>query len=110
MGEPPSFTDALREIAGELGDPHPTHGRINRASSRIDHWGRRLHGLGYLRAPEIAAGLTAALAELDRAHGLPDDRRGEAARRAADRLEEALDHAAAGLLPDRSAGGEPGER
>lgn len=103
MAEPPSFTDAIREIARELGDPRPTHGKVNRASSRIDHWGRRLHGLGYLRAREIAAGLTAALAELDRAHALPDETRAEAARRAAGHLESAREHAAAGFLPQPAA-------
>jgi len=99
MGERAPFTGAIREIACELGEAGPTHVVLNRAAGAIDQLGRRLHGLGYVRAGEIAACLTAALADLDAAHALPDETRAEAVRRVIRRLESALEHAAAGVLP-----------
>jgi hypothetical protein len=101
MGEPPSFTDTIRAIANELRDARPTHVVLNRASSGIDQLGRRLHGLGYVRSSEIAECFTAALADLDQSHALAEETRAEAVRRAIGRLEAALEHAAAGVLPDR---------
>lgn len=103
MSELSSFTDAIRRVAGELRDGGDTHPAINRASSAIDHLGRRLHGMGYLRAGEIADCFTAALAELETSHALPEEKRREAVDRALHRLEGALDHAAAGALPDQRA-------
>jgi hypothetical protein len=99
MAEAPSFTEAVRGIARELRGAPPTHLALNRASSGIDQLGRRLHGLGYLRAGEIAACFTAALAHLGASHALPQEARAEAVRRAIGRLEGALEHAAAGVLP-----------
>jgi hypothetical protein len=99
MGEAPSFGDAIGEIANRLRGARPTHVVLNRASNEIDQLGRRLHGLGYLRAREIAECFTAALADLDGSHALAEEMRGEAVRRAAGWLEDAREHAAAGLLP-----------
>ena len=102
MTEPPSFTRALRIIASGLREGSHEHGALNRAASEIDQLGRRLHGLGYLRAREIADCFTAALAELDAAHRVPDPLRGEAVHRAAIRLDAAAGHAAAGVPPSSS--------
>jgi hypothetical protein len=100
VSEPPSFTERIRGIASALRDGGHTHVDLNRASSEIDQLGRRLHGLGYLRAREIAECFSAALADLDASHRVPEEMRGEAVRRAALRMDAALDHAAAGLVPD----------
>ena len=102
MRESSTFTDAIRGVARDLSQGGHTHDALNRASSAIDHLGRRLHGFGYSRAGEIADCFTAALADLHACHDLPEERRGEAVGRAVDRLEAALDHAAAGVLPDPS--------
>lgn len=99
MGEAASFTGAIREIADGLCHARPTHGVLNRASSAIDQLGRRLHGLGYLRSREIADCFTAALADLDASHALPEETRAAAVRRAIGCLEGAREHAAAGVLP-----------
>jgi len=99
VSEPSSFTGAIRQIAGELREGAHTHTALNRASSAIDLLGRRLHGLGYARAREIAECLTGVLAELDASHRLPERERAEALRRAVGRLDAALEHAAAGVLP-----------
>ena len=99
MGDAPSFTEAMGRITRELRDAPPTHVVLNRAAGDIDQLGRRLHGLGYARAREIADCFTAALAELDAAHALPEATRAEAVRRAIGRLEDAREHAAAGVLP-----------
>lgn len=100
MDEPPSsFTGALREIAAGVRDARPTHVVLNRAASGIDGLGRRLYGLGFVRSREIADCFTAALADLGQSHLLAEEARGEAVRRAVARLEAALEHAAAGVLP-----------
>ena len=99
MGAPPSFTEAIREIADGLAAARPTHVILNRASGGIDQLGRRLHGLGYTRSREIADCFTAALADLDASHALPEETRAQAVRRATARLDDALAHAAAGVLP-----------
>lgn len=99
MSEPSTFTDAIRRVAGELRDGGPTHTALNRASSAIDHLGRRLHGIGYVRGGEIADCFTEALAELEAAHGIPEEKRREAVDRVVRRMDAALDHAAAGVLP-----------
>jgi hypothetical protein len=100
MIEPSSFTDAIRRVAGDLRDGGGTHPAINRASSAIDHLGRQLHGIGYVRGGEIADCFTTALTELQKSHALADEKRGAAVDRAVHRLEAALEHAAAGTLPD----------
>lgn len=102
MRESSTFTDAIRGVAREMSHGGHTHDALNRASSAIDHLGRRLHGFGYVRAGEMAECFTAALADLDASHGVPEEQRGEAVDRAVDRLEAAVRHAAAGLLPEPS--------
>ncbi|HEX6748063.1 MAG TPA: hypothetical protein VF092_12285 [Longimicrobium sp.] len=99
MGEPSAFNEALRRITRELCGAPLTHVVLNRASSEIDQLGRRLHGLGYARSREIADCFTAALADLDASHALPEETRAQAVRRATARLDDALAHAAAGVLP-----------
>lgn len=99
MGGPPSFTEAIRAVAGGLREDARSHAHLNRAAAQIDDLGRRLHGLGYVRAREMADCLTAALADLDASHALPEETRAEAVHRAAGHLEDALEHAAAGVLP-----------
>lgn len=98
--EPSSFTDAIRHIASELRGGRDTHGAVNRASSAIDHLGRRLHGMGFVRGREIAECFTAALAELERSHALQEEERREPVTRAIDRLEAAVVHAGAGVSPN----------
>ncbi|HET7460399.1 MAG TPA: hypothetical protein VFJ82_04090 [Longimicrobium sp.] len=97
--EASSFIDALRGIAGELREGGHTHTALNRASSAVDLLGRRLHGLGFARASEIAECFTGVLADLDASHRLPERGRRDAVRRAVGRLEDALEHAAAGVPP-----------
>ena len=99
MHEGSSFADAIRRVAGELREGGRTHGAVNRASGAIDHLGRRLHGIGYLRGREIAECFTAALAELEACHGVAEDERAGAVDRAADRLQSALDYTEAGVPP-----------
>ena len=99
MSEPATFTDAIRRVADELRDGGVTHNAVNRASSAIDHLGRRLHGIGYVRGGEIADCFTTALAELETSHGVPEEKRGDAVSRAVQRLDAAVDHAEAGVLP-----------
>ncbi|HET7229012.1 MAG TPA: hypothetical protein VFJ16_03385 [Longimicrobium sp.] len=99
MSEPSSFTGSITAIASELRGGGHTHTALNRASSKIDHLGRRLHGLGYIRGREIAECFTAALAELHASHALAEEMRGEMVGRAISRLEEAAVHASAGVLP-----------
>jgi hypothetical protein len=100
MTEPSSFTGAIADIARALRGGGDTHPALNRASSAIDHLGRRLHGLGYLRGREMADCFTAALLALDASHGVEGEQRREAVARAAGQLDASLDHAAAGILPD----------
>jgi hypothetical protein len=98
MDGPPSFTAAIHALASGLrGDAH-SHTHLNRAAARIDHLGRQLHGLGYVRAREIADCFTEALRELSACHGVAEEKRGEAVRRAACRLDAALAHAREGVL------------
>ncbi|MFL5386842.1 MAG: hypothetical protein ACJ8GN_30485 [Longimicrobiaceae bacterium] len=99
MDGPSSFAEGIRAVAGGLREDAHSHTHLNRAASRIDDLGRRLHGLGYVRSREIADCFTAALADLDASHALPEETRAEAVRRAVGRLEGALEHAAAGVLP-----------
>jgi hypothetical protein len=94
MTEPSSFTAEIRGIASELRGGGQTHTALNRASSAIDHLGRRLHGLGYVRGREIADCFTAALSELGAAHGGEEEKRRDAVGRAVDQLDAALNHAA----------------
>ncbi|HEX8271338.1 MAG TPA: hypothetical protein VF615_01730 [Longimicrobiaceae bacterium] len=99
MGDQPSFAEAIRAIAGGLRGHAHSHVELNRASSGIDHLGRRLHGLGYARDREIAGCLSAALGELGAAHGLAEEERAAAVRRVAGHLDAALAHADEGGVP-----------
>ena len=99
MDGPSPFTEAIRAIAGDLRHDAHSHTHLNRAAARIDDLGRRLHGVGYVRSREIADCFTAALADLDASHALPEGTRAEAVRRAIGRLENALEYAADGILP-----------
>lgn len=98
--EPTTFTEQIHEIVSELRAARPRHAALNRASSGIDQLGRRLHGLDFVRAREIADCFTAALAELEASHALPEETRAETVRQAIARLEDALEHAAAGIVRD----------
>lgn len=99
MSESSAFSDAIRDVARNVRQGGHTHDALNRASSAIDHLGRRLHGFGYVRAGEMAHCFTAALADLDAGHGVAEEMRREVVDRAAGRLEAALEHAGAGFLP-----------
>jgi hypothetical protein len=94
-----TFPEAIRLIARGLRHDAPSHARLNGAAARIDHLGRRLHGLGCVRDREIAACFTAAIAELDASHGLAEGARGDAVLRAAAQMDAALVHADEGVLP-----------
>ncbi len=93
----PSFPESIRLIAHGLREDAPSHAHLNGAAARIDHLGRRLHGLGCVRDREIAGCFTAAIAELDASHGLAEDARGEAVLRAAGQMDAALAHAEEGV-------------
>jgi hypothetical protein len=94
---PPFFTDEIRAIASGLRDDAHSHSHLNRAESRIDHLGRQLHGLGYVRHREIADAFTGALRELAESHALPEQTRAAAVNRAVAHLEAALAAAAEGV-------------
>lgn len=95
----PTFAEAIHLIARGLRQDAPSHAHLNGAAARIDHLGRRLHGLGCVRDREIAACFTAAIAELDASHGLDEAARGGAVHRAARQLEAALAYADEGVVP-----------
>lgn len=97
--EPSPFTGAIGDIARELRQGGVSHAHLGHAASRLDHLGRRLHGLGFVRDREIAACFTAAMADLHAAHSLPEAARAETVGSAVRHLESALAHAEAGLLP-----------
>lgn len=98
MGDP-TFSESIRLIARGLRDDPPTHVRLNGAAARIDHLGRRLHGLGCVRDREIAGCFVAAIAELDASHALAEDARAESVLRAAGQMDAAFAHASEGFLP-----------
>ncbi|HEX2080062.1 MAG TPA: hypothetical protein VHG08_20335 [Longimicrobium sp.] len=102
MDGPSFFPEAIRAIAAGLREGGYAHPRLNRAEAAIDHLGRQLHGLGYVRSGEIADSFTAALGELSAAHPLPEEQRGTAVHRAVVHLEAALEATAAGILPAAS--------
>ena len=93
----PTFAEAIQSIARALREGVPSHSHVNGAAARIDHLGRRLHGLGCVRDREIATCFTAAIAELDASHGFAEDARGEAVGRAAGQMEAALAFADEGV-------------
>lgn len=95
----PTFAEAIDAIARGLRQTAPSHAYLNGAAARIDHLGRRLHGLGCVRDREIAACFTSAISELDASHGLAADARGEAVQRAAGQMAAALAYADEGVLP-----------
>jgi hypothetical protein len=99
MDGPSSFSEELREIAGWLRQDAHSHVHVNRAATRIDHLGRQLHGIGYVRHREIAGCLTAAIGELSAWHTLPEEKRAEAVQRAIGQVEAALAEAEEGVEP-----------
>lgn len=98
MSSQPSFTEAIRAVASGLREYAPSHASLNRASSGIDHLGRQLHGLAFVRDREIADCFTAALGELSASHGLAEEQRAEAVQRAVSHLDAAVAHAEDGEL------------
>jgi hypothetical protein len=99
MGEPPSYSDQIRDIANGLREDARSHVHLNRAASGIDHLGRKLAGLGFVRDREIGGCFNEALRELSTSHGLAEEKRAEAVQRAASHLDAALAHAEEGVLP-----------
>jgi hypothetical protein len=99
MDAPPSFSDQIREIASGLREDARSHTQLNRAASGIDHLGRKLAGLGFVRDSEIGGCFNEALRELETSHGLRDEKRADALQRAAAQLDAAAAHAEAGVAP-----------
>ena len=99
MVDASSFADAVRALSGELQMEPYTPIRLNQLAARIDHLGRRVHGLGWVRDHEIGACLSAAVGELSEAPGLSGDDRAESVTRAIVALEAALTHMKDGLRP-----------
>lgn len=99
MDAPTSFTQELRAIVRGLRENPRSHDHVNGAASRIDHLGRKLHGIGFARDREIAGCLTAAVGALGAAHELPEEERGAAVEEALGHLEAALAHAGEGISP-----------
>jgi hypothetical protein len=93
------FADDIRALVAGLRGGAPTHARVNGAAAGIDHLGRRLHGLGFLRDGEIAGCFTAAVNELGACHPLPEEDRRTAVDSAIRHLEAAATHAQEGVLP-----------
>ncbi|HEX6368913.1 MAG TPA: hypothetical protein VF006_08270 [Longimicrobium sp.] len=100
---PAAFADGIRSIIAGLRAGVPSHARVNGAAAGIDHLGRRLHGLGWVRDHEIAGCFTAAVGELGACHPLPEEERGTAVDAAVRHLDAALAHTAEGVLPPPSA-------
>ena len=94
---PSPFSDALRTLADELRLEPLSPARLNRIAARVDRLGRRVHGLGWIRAHEIGGCLTAAVSELSRARERAESDRSEAVRLALRHLEDALSYADEGL-------------
>lgn len=94
------FIEAIRDVSRELQPGPGSPARLNQAAARIDHLGRHLYGLGWVRDHEIGRCLTAAVSELDRARGLPEADRAESVRQAILQLEAALRNTEEGLRPD----------
>lgn len=99
MDAPSPFVEEIRAIVAGLRGDVRSHDRLNGAAWRIDHLGRQLHGLGFVRDREVADCFTSALGELGASHELPEEERAEAALRAARHLEAALAHAEEGVAP-----------
>jgi hypothetical protein len=90
MAIPSSFTNSVSEIARGLRDGPPSFFHLNRAAGQIDHLGRLLHGLSFIRDREIAACFTAAIHELHESIELPETARLETIERAVRQLETSL--------------------
>ncbi|HLL48083.1 MAG TPA: hypothetical protein VK399_15325 [Longimicrobiaceae bacterium] len=99
MDAPPAFSDRIREIANGLREDGRSHVHLNRAASGIDHLGRKLAGLGFVRDREIGGCFNEALRELETSHGLRDEKRADAVQRAAAQLDAAAAHSEAGFAP-----------
>jgi hypothetical protein len=100
---PPSFIASVTEIATALRDEPPSHAHLIRAAGRIDHHGRRLHGLGYARHREVAACFMSAIGEIHSSLQLPEPARTEAVARAVAQLEAARAHLRGGHDPETPA-------
>lgn len=94
-----SFADVIRAVRDELQQEPLSPVRLNHAAARIDHLGRRLHGLAWTRDREIGGCLTAAVGELSRARGLRDAERARSVGQAVRQLDMAVTHAEEGLRP-----------
>lgn len=101
--EASSFADVIRAVRGDLEAEPLSPARLNHAAARIDHLGRRTHGLGWTRDQEIGGCLMAAVRELGRARDLPDAERAESVRQVIRQLEMALQCTDEGLRPQRAA-------
>jgi hypothetical protein len=99
MVEASALADEIRAARDDLRLESPSPIGLNRAAARIDHLGRYLHGVGWIRGHEIGGCLTAAVSELSRARGLPETGRAESVRAAVIQLETALAHMDEGLSP-----------
>ncbi len=97
MVESPSFTDSIVHIMSGLREGSPSYTHLNHAVSQIDHLGRLLHGIGYVRDREIAACFTAAIGELQVSIELPEGARAATVQQASWQLETALAHTAEGV-------------
>jgi predicted PurR-regulated permease PerM len=92
-----SFTVAVTDLANRLRDDEsPSYAHLNRAAARIDHLGRLLHGLGFVRHGEIAACFMAAIGELRPSNELPERSPTERVARAVAQLEAVRVHLAEG--------------
>jgi hypothetical protein len=99
MDAPSSFGASVTEIASGLRDDPPSYAHLNRAAGRIDHLGRRLHGLGCVRHREIAACFMAAIGEIQTSIERPEPARTDGVARAVAQLEAARVHLGEGTTP-----------
>jgi hypothetical protein len=88
----PSFLALVSEIARGLRDDPGSYANLNRAAGRIDHLGRRLHGLDCVRHREVAACFMVAIGELQAANALPEAARTDGVGRAVAQLDAARIH------------------
>lgn len=65
-----AFHAEVGDIASALAAGSRSHAELNLAAARIDHLGRQLHGIGFVRESEIAKWLSAAVEGLLASHHL----------------------------------------
>jgi hypothetical protein len=109
MSTSESFAHAIRGIISGLLENLPSHTHLNRAAIDIDRLGRHLGGLGLANDREIGTCFTAAIAALAPAHGVAQEKRGDAVNRALVELRAALAHAE-NRPPNTSFGRDDAER